>query len=402
MIGNIPNGPQDLSSSSFRTPYLPPQHLVRVRGNTSLPCGMEKSRAVSVVSFDALRSPESVAETEFLRGLPKAELHLHLEGSLEPEQMFELAARNSIPLPYATVDEVRAAYKFSDLQSFLDIYYKGADVLVTKRDFYDLTWAYLSKCSEDGVVHVEPFFDPQTHTARGIAMSDVVEGIREALDDGARSLGITSNLIMCFLRHLPESDAFATLDAADAYLGTVIKGIGLDSSELGHPPAKFERVFAAAKQRHPELRLVAHCGEEGPAQNIRDSITLLKIDRIDHGVACVQDHALLDELAESKMGLTVCPLSNVALCVYEKMDQHPILELLEKGLAVTVNSDDPAFFGGYVLKNFQELARHLNMTRDQASRLAANSLTASFQDPALLNKSLSSLENYISSVAAVM
>lgn len=364
---------------------------------------MEKSRAVSVVSFDALRSPECVADNEFLKGLPKAELHLHLEGSLEPEQMFELGLRNSIPLPYASVDEVRAAYKFSDLQSFLDIYYKGADVLVTRRDFYDLTWAYLSKCSSEGVVHVEPFFDPQTHTARGIAMSDVVEGIRDALDEGSRSLGISSNLIMCFLRHLPESDAFATLLAADAYLGNAIKGIGLDSSELGHPPSKFERVFAAAKKRCPELRLVAHCGEEGPAQNIRDSITLLNIDRIDHGVACAQDSALVDELARSKMGLTMCPLSNVALCVYETMDQHPILDLLEKGLSVTVNSDDPAFFGGYVLANFQQLARHLNMTRDQAARLAANSLTASFQDTASLNRSLFMLQSYLASVdAAVM
>lgn len=316
-----------------------------------------------------------IATTEFLRALPKAELHLHLEGSLEPDLMFALAARNQIQLPYSSIDEVKQAYDFTNLQSFLDIYYQCADVLRTEQDFYDLTWAYLQHCHAEGVVHVEPFFDPQTHTDRGIDIGVVIRGITAALSDGQTQFGISSGLILCFLRHLSEEAAFATLDMAKPYLSYFI-GVGLDSSEVGHPPEKFARVFAAARELG--LKAVAHAGEEGPVTYIESALDVLKVQRIDHGVRCTDSDAMMDRLAQEHMPLTVCPLSNTRLKVYQHMSEHPILKLLERGLCVTVNADDPAFFGGYLLANYQSLADNLGMTREQAARLAANSLNASF------------------------
>lgn len=316
-----------------------------------------------------------IATTEFLRALPKAELHLHLEGSLEPDLMFALAARNQIQLPYSSIDEVKQAYDFTNLQSFLDIYYQCADVLRTEQDFYDLTWAYLQHCHAEGVVHVEPFFDPQTHTDRGIDIGVVIRGITAALSDGQTQFGISSGLILCFLRHLSEEAAFATLDMAKPYLSHFI-GVGLDSSEVGHPPEKFARVFAAARELG--LKAVAHAGEEGPVTYIESALDVLKVQRIDHGVRCTDSDAMMDRLAQEHMPLTVCPLSNTRLKVYQHMSEHPILKLLERGLCVTVNADDPAFFGGYLLANYQSLADNLGMTREQAARLAANSLNASF------------------------
>lgn len=320
-------------------------------------------------------SPNTVASEAFLRALPKAELHLHIEGSLEPELMFKLAERNSIVLPYANVEEVKKAYDFHNLQSFLDIYYRCADVLRTEQDFYDLTWAYLLHCQADGIVHTEPFFDPQTHTQRGIEMSVVINGIASALKDGQEKLGISSQLILCFLRHLSEEDAIECLEQAKPFLEH-IAAVGLDSSELGHPPEKFERVFKMAKDLG--LKAVAHAGEEGPPEYIVEALDILHVDRIDHGVRCSEDQALMQRLAASQMPLTVCPLSNVRLKVYEHMSEHNILKLLEFGLNVTVNSDDPSFFGGYLLENFMALAEHLDMSEAQATQLARNSINSSF------------------------
>lgn len=317
----------------------------------------------------------AVADGAFLRALPKAELHLHLEGSLEPELMFELAVRNGIQLPYASVGDVRKAYDFSNLQSFLDIYYQCADVLRTEQDFYDLTWAYLQHCHAEGVVHVEPFFDPQTHTGRGIDIGVVVRGITSALKDGEEKLGISSGLILSFLRHLSEDEAFVTLLAARPYLSHFI-GVGLDSSELGNPPEKFAGVFAEA--RALGLKRVAHAGEEGPVAYIEGALDYLDVQRIDHGVRSAESEVMMNRLVAEKIPLTVCPLSNTRLKVYQQMSDHPILKLLARGLCVTVNSDDPAFFGGYLLANYQALVRELGMTRGQAAQLAANSLQASF------------------------
>ena len=325
--------------------------------------------------LDTQYAPSDLATSEFIRELPKAELHLHLEGSLEPELMFELAKRNQVSLAYKSVDEVKAAYDFSNLQSFLDIYYQCADVLRTQQDFYDLTWAYLLRCKQDGVIHTEPFFDPQTHTDRGIPFSVVIEGISQALSDGKEQLGISSGLIMCFLRHLSEEDAFDILEQAKPYLGKII-GVGLDSSEVGHPPEKFARVFQAAGELG--LHRVAHAGEEGPAEYIQTAIDQLQVERIDHGVRCTDAPELVKVLAETQMPLTVCPLSNTRLKVYQTMSEHPILELLEQGVCVTVNADDPAFFGGYLLDNYMALVTGLGMTKAQAKQLAANSLAASF------------------------
>ncbi|MBN3560693.1 adenosine deaminase [Aliamphritea spongicola] len=312
---------------------------------------------------------------QLIQAIPKAELHLHLEGSLEPELMFELARRNNITLPYETVEDIRAAYEFSNLQDFLDIYYQGANVLQTEEDFYDLTWTYLLRCQADGVVHTEPFFDPQTHTERGIPMGTVIQGISRALADGEKQLRITSYLILSFLRHLSEEDAFNTLRDALPYKEHFI-AVGLDSSELGHPPEKFERVFAAA--REAGLRTVAHAGEEGPPENIWNAISLLNVCRIDHGVTATQDPQLVSYLVQHRIPLTVCPLSNTKLKVFNDMAEHNILELLEKGVRVTVNSDDPAYFGGYVNANYQALADSLNMNEAQLKQLAVNSITASF------------------------
>ncbi len=310
---------------------------------------------------------------DWLNALPKAELHMHLEGSLEPELMFQLAQRNRIQLPWDNVETLRSAYAFNNLQEFLDIYYQGANVLQTEQDFYDLTWAYLKKCEEQNVIHVEPFFDPQTHTERGIPMEVAITGISEALADARDMLGISSGLILSFLRHLSEEDAFATLQQAMPFRDLFF-AVGLDSSEMGHPPSKFTQVFA--KARAEGLLAVAHAGEEGPPEYVWQALDLLKVSRIDHGVRAWEDPRLVARLIEEQIPLTVCPLSNTKLRVYQDMSEHPILEMLEQGVMVTVNSDDPAYFGGYLTENFQALHTGLGMTQQQAQRLADNSLKA--------------------------
>jgi adenosine deaminase len=310
---------------------------------------------------------------DWLNALPKAELHLHLEGSLEPELLFRLAERNKIALPWDNVDALRSAYNFGNLQEFLDLYYAGADVLRTEQDFYDLTWAYLQKCEEQNVVHTEPFYDPQTHTDRGIPFEVAMRGISGALADGRELLGISSGLILSFLRHLPEEEAFKTLEQAMPFRNAFF-AVGLDSSEMGHPPSKFERVFA--KARTEGFLAVAHAGEEGPPEYIWEALDLLKVSRIDHGVRASEDPKLIERLIDEQIPLTVCPLSNTKLCVFDDMSQHNILQMLEQGVKVTVNSDDPAYFGGYVTENFMALHESLGMTEDQARRLAQNSLDA--------------------------
>lgn len=318
-----------------------------------------------------------VVTRDWLNKLPKVELHLHLEGSLEPELMFALARRNHIELPFATVEQVCRAYRFSNLQDFLDIYYQGANVLQVEQDFYDLTWAYLEKCRQQNVIHVEPFFDPQTHTDRGILLATVVNGISRALKDGEARLGITSKLIMCFLRHLSEAAAFDILAQVEPFRDRII-GVGLDSSEQGNPPEKFSRVFA--KARELGLLTVAHAGEEGPAEYVWTAINDLKVSRIDHGVRSMDDPQLMVYLVATRMPLTVCPLSNIKLCVFDDMSQHNILDMLAQGVCVTVNSDDPAYFGGYMTDNFVALAQALDMGEDQAKQLVLNSIEASFAD----------------------
>ena len=313
----------------------------------------------------------------FVAGLPKVELHLHIEGTLEPELLFTLAKRNGVSLPYPDVESLRAAYEFNNLQSFLDLYYQGAAVLQTQQDFFDLTWAYLQHCHSENVVHTEIFFDPQTHTARGIAFATVINGIQAALEQGSRQLGISSRLILSFLRHLSEEDAFVILEQALPYKGW-IHGIGLDSSELGNPPEKFARVFARA--RSEGWRLVAHAGEEGPASYVWDALDLLRVDRIDHGVRASEDRLLMARLAAERMPLTVCPLSNVRLRVFEQMADHNILALLDQGLCVTVNSDDPAYFGGYVGANYQALVDELQASKEQLRQLALDAVEASWLD----------------------
>ena len=310
---------------------------------------------------------------DWLNDLPKAELHLHLEGSLEPELMFALAERNKIALPWNDVETLRGAYAFNNLQEFLDLYYQGADVLRTEQDFYDLTWAYLLKCQAQNVVHTEPFFDPQTHTDRGIPFEVVLRGIKQALVDGEKQLGITHGLILSFLRHLSEEQAFDTLEQAMPFRDAFV-AVGLDSSELGHPPSKFQRVFA--KARSEGLLTVAHAGEEGPPEYIWQALDLLKVERIDHGVRASEDERLMQRIIDEQIPLTVCPLSNIKLRVFADMRQHNILQMLERGVKVTVNSDDPAYFGGYVTENFAALHASLGMTREQARRLAQNSLDA--------------------------
>ncbi|HBB78793.1 adenosine deaminase [Stutzerimonas xanthomarina] len=314
---------------------------------------------------------------DWLNALPKAELHLHLEGSLEPELLFSLAERNKIALPWSDVDALRSAYAFGNLQEFLDLYYRGADVLRTEQDFYDLTWAYLQKCEEQNVVHTEPFFDPQTHTDRGVPFEVAMRGISDALADGRELLGISSGLILSFLRHLPEEAAFKTLEQAMPFRDAFF-AVGLDSSEMGHPPSKFERVFA--KARAEGFLAVAHAGEEGPPEYVWEALDLLKVSRIDHGVRAAEDPRLIARLIEEQIPLTVCPLSNTKLRVFDDMSQHNILELLEQGVKVTVNSDDPAYFGGYVTENFMALHESLGMTEQQARRLAQNSLDARLAD----------------------
>jgi len=339
--------------------------------------------------------PDGFASAEeraaFIATLPKAELHLHIEGSLEPELMFELAQRNHVAIPFASVDEVREAYAFSNLQDFLDIYYQGMGVLHSEQDFYDLTAAYLARANADAVRHVEIFFDPQGHTERGVAFGTVIAGITRALGDAATSYGMTSKLIMCFLRHLSEADAEATLDESLPFLDR-IDGVGLDSSEVGHPPAKFERVFARA--RGLGLKIVAHAGEEGPPAYVHEALDLLKVDRIDHGNRSLEDPALVARLAAEGMTLTVCPLSNLKLCVVGDIAGHPLRTMLDAGLHVTVNSDDPSYFGGYVNANYQAVADALDLSKDELLTLARNSFTGSFLDEADKARNLAAIDAY--------
>lgn len=316
---------------------------------------------------------------ELARVIPKAELHIHIEGSLEPELIFELARRNGVALSYPDVEALRAAYAFTDLQSFLDIYYAGASVLLQPQDFHDMAWAYFQRAKADNVVHAEIFFDPQTHTARGVPIASVIEGLSGACRRARDELGIGSALILCFLRHLSEDDAFATLDAALPYREHFI-GVGLDSSEVGHPPEKFQRVFARCRELG--LRVVAHAGEEGPPEYMWQAIDLLKVDRIDHGVASVQDPLLMAELAHTRLPLTVCPLSNLKLCVVDDLREHPLKRMLDAGLCVTINSDDPAYFGGYMNANFVQTTEALQLAREDVIALAKNSFEASFIDAA--------------------
>ncbi|WP_353173044.1 adenosine deaminase [Acinetobacter rudis] len=316
-------------------------------------------------------------QLELIRAIPKAELHVHIEGTFEPELMFEIAQRNQIAIPYKSIEEVREAYNFHNLQSFLDIYYAGAAVLIHEQDFYDLAWAYFKKCHEDHVVHTEIFFDPQTHTERGVAFATFFNGFMRACADAKTQFGISSHLIMCFLRHLSEEAAFETLAQAQAFKDDII-AVGLDSSELGHPPEKFERVFAEAAQQG--YLLVAHAGEEGPADYVWQALDVLKVNRIDHGVRSEEDPVLLERLRAEAMPLTVCPLSNLKLCVVDDMQQHNIQRLLQQGLCVMVNSDDPSYFGGYMNDNFIAIAEALNLSNEEIKQLAINSFNASFID----------------------
>jgi adenosine deaminase len=313
-----------------------------------------------------------------LRAMPKAELHIHIEGSLEPELIFALAKRNGVALPYPDVESLRAAYAFTDLQSFLDIYYAGASVLLEEDDFFDMGMAYFRRAAADNVVHAELFFDPQTHTERGVAFETVVRGLTRACETARSELGVGALLIMCFLRHLSEEAALQTLEQARPFLDRIV-GVGLDSGERGNPPEKFARVFERA--RGLGLRLVAHAGEEGPAAYIWSALDVLKVERIDHGVRCVEDPALVRRLAQDRIPLTVCPLSNVKLCVYPTLGEHNLATLLDAGLCATVNSDDPAYFGGYMNQNFIETFEALpQLTARHAHTLARNSFDASFAD----------------------
>jgi adenosine deaminase len=325
----------------------------------------------------------------YVRALPKAELHLHIEGTLEPELAFRLAQKHGVALPYADVAELRAAYDFTDLQSFLDVYYALADVLQDADDFYELALSYLQRAHEQGVVHVEIFFDPQTHTARGVAFGTVVEGLHRALIEAERRFGMTHRLIACFLRHLSAADAMLTLDEVLAHR-EIIAAVGLDSSEVGHPPSKFAAVFEIAREQG--LFTVAHAGEEGPPAYIHEALDVLAVRRIDHGVRCEEDAELMRRLAREQIALTVCPLSNVKLGVFERIEQHNLKRLLEAGLRVTVNSDDPAYFGGYLLENYLAVERALGLTSEQLAILARNSIEGSFLDAAAKRRWLAAID----------
>lgn len=329
-------------------------------------------------------------QLELIRALPKAELHVHIEGTFEPELMFAIAQRNQIEIPYKSVEEVKQAYNFHNLQSFLDIYYAGANVLVHEQDFYDLAWAYFEKCHEDRVMHTEMFFDPQTHTDRGVAFETVINGLQRACNDAQTKYGISSHLIMCFLRHLSEEAAFDTLAQAMPFKNQII-GVGLDSSEVGHPPSKFERVFA--KAREAGFLVVAHAGEEGPAEYVWEALDLLKVNRIDHGVRSEEDPALMQRLIAEKMPLTVCPLSNLKLCVVDNMAEHNIRRLLQQGVHVTVNSDDPSYFGGYMNDNFIAITEALSLSNDELKKLAQNSFEASFISDAEKQKWITAIQS---------
>jgi adenosine deaminase len=326
---------------------------------------------------------------ELLQKMPKAELHIHIEGSLEPELIFALAERNGVKLNYPSVDALRRAYAFTDLQSFLDIYYAGASVLLKEQDFYDMTWAYLQRARADNVKHAEIFFDPQTHTDRGVPFATAINGIDRALQDARREWGMSSALIMCFLRHLSEEEAFKTLEQALPFRDKFV-GVGLDSSERGHPPEKFARVFARCKELG--LHLVAHAGEEGPPEYIRTALDLLKVERIDHGVRCLEDRELTARLVRERIPLTVCPLSNIKLRVFDQTKDHNLLQLLDAGLVATVNSDDPAYFGGYMNENFLQMFDALPLGREHARTLARNSFDASFIDDATRRRFLDEVD----------
>ncbi len=331
-----------------------------------------------------------------VQALPKAELHLHIEGSLEPELMFELARRNGIEIPFKSVEEIRAAYDFSNLQDFLDVYYVGMNVLITEADFFDLTWAYLQRVHAENVRHVEIFFDPQGHTDRGIAFATVVDGITRALDRAKSELGITSKLILCFLRHLSEEAAFETLEMAKQHLER-IDGVGLDSSELGHPPSKFQRVFEAAGELG--LLRVAHAGEEGPPEYVHEALDLLKVDRLDHGNRALEDGTLVARLGREQMTLTVCPLSNLRLCGIKRLEDHPLKRMLALGLRATVNSDDPAYFGGYVNDNYIRTAAAIGLTADEIIELARNSFRGAFLPEAEIERHLAAIDAAVETAA---
>ena len=316
---------------------------------------------------------------EFVKAMPKAELHVHIEGTLEPQMLLDLAARHAIDIPYKTLGDVEKAYAFDNLQSFLDVYYAGASVLLEEQDFFDLMFAYLEKCREQNIVHSEIMFDPQTHLERGIAFETMFNGYYTAIEQAREEWGQSASLIMCFLRHLSADDAMEVLKLAEPFRDKILT-VGLDSSELGHPPEKFAAVYEEAiKQGY---RSVAHAGEEGDSSYIWSALDLLKVQRVDHGVRCVEDESLVKRLVDEEMPLTVCPLSNVRLCVYETLGQHPILKMLEQGLCVTVNSDDPPYFGGYLNDNLVAMVDALDMTEEQARALARNSFKASFVDEA--------------------
>ncbi len=331
-----------------------------------------------------------------IQGIPKAELHLHLEGSFEPELMFEMAKRNNIALDYDSIDSLKKAYQFNNLQEFLDIYYTGAQVLIHEQDFYDLTWAYLTKVHSQNVVHVEVFFDPQTHTDRGIEFDVIIKGIYKALEKGKVELNISYKLIMSYLRHLSEAAAFETLESSIPFK-ELIDGVGLDSSEKGNPPSKFVKVFEASANHG--YKLVAHAGEEGPADYIWEALDLLKVIRIDHGNRCLDDEALVQRLVEKKIPLTLCPLSNLELKVIQKMEDHPLVEMLSKGILATIHSDDPAYFGGYMNENYYETAKALNLNKEQLMQLAINAFEASWLSSEVKEKHISAVKNYFNSLS---
>ena len=328
----------------------------------------------------------------FAEGMPKAELHLHLEGSFEPELMFEIAKRNGVEIPYGSVEEVKAAYAFGNLQEFLDIYYAGAGVLLRKQDFYDLTRAYLERAAADHVKHVEVFFDPQTHTHRGVGFDVVTEGILDALKDGEKELGVSSYLIMSYLRHLDAGDAMRTMHAGLGYKDEIV-GVGLDSSEVGHPPSKFSEVFDLS--REAGWKLCCHAGEEGPSEYVWEAIDLIKVDRIDHGNRCLEDERLVEEVANRGLGLTVCPLSNDKLQVVGELSEHPIKQMLAKGLKAMINSDDPAYFGGYVNKNYTDLAEAVDLSWEDVVVLAKNSFEVSFLPTEKVSAYLDEIDGYV-------
>lgn len=363
-------------------------------GRLARSCQLCPLGAFSILSN---RKHSMSALNDLIARLPKAELHLHIEGSLEPELMMALAQRNGIELPYKTVEEIRAAYEFSNLQDFLDIYYVGMNVLQTEQDFFDLAWAYLERAHADNVRHVEIFFDPQGHTERGIAFATVIDGLTRALEQAEDRWGLTSQLIMCFLRHLSEDAAFETLEQAMGHLER-IDGVGLDSSEMGHPPSKFERVFARAGELG--LKRVAHAGEEGPPEYIYEALDLLQIDRVDHGNRALEDTALVQRLVDSKMALTVCPLSNLRLCGVERLEDHPLKRMLELGLVATCNSDDPAYFGGYVNDNFRRTAEAVGLTAGEIITLARNSFIGSFLPQDAIARHLAEIDAVIASELA--